>query len=143
MEQQPVIFMAHPLGAATQEEMQANIRNAKAWYHFFIANYYVAIIADWILSCETLDDTVIEDRLRGQRSNAVLLTRADELWLCGGRISNGMRGEMLTTHALGKPIREFVSLGAAPPEQYIDDRHNVDTRVRRVVDATWQYKEAA
>ena len=139
--EQPVVFLAHPLRADTQEGMKANIRNAKAWYHFFIANYDVAIIADWILSCETLDDTVVEDRLRGQRSNAILLTRADELWLCGGRISSGMRGEMLTTHALHKPIRQFLDCGFAPPTQFSHVKHGLETNPR-FVDATWQPKAA-
>jgi hypothetical protein len=121
----PVIFMAHQLRADSQEGMQHNIHNAKAWYQFFIRNYDVAIIADWILSCETLDDTVVEDRLRGRRSNAVLLTRSDELWICGGDISSGMRHEMLTMHALGRPIRQFIDLGFEPPAEYDASIHNL------------------
>jgi hypothetical protein len=136
-----VIFMAHPVGAATKDEVVANIKNAKAWYHTFIRSFdEIAIIADWITSCETLDDMVVSDRLRGQRANAELLARADELWLCGGRISSGMRSEMFIAHALDKPIRQWLDLGTLPPDTLSGDLTLVPSRhtAYRCISATWE-----
>lgn len=133
----PVVFLSHPLRADTEEGFLRNVQRAKAWYRFFLTNYDIAIIADWLITFETTGD-LPADRLRGQRSNAILLTRADELWVCGGEISSGMRSEMFIAHALSKPIRQFIDIGPCPPEQYNHTKHAVSHHRARVVDPTWR-----
>lgn len=108
--------MAHPVAG----DVAANIESAKRWYLYFLRNFDVAVVADWIVSCLVLDDNIPEDRRLGQRANATLLAHVDELWLCGDRISSGMQSEIVQARMLGKPVRTFLDLGPYPPARRIE-----------------------
>lgn len=111
-----VIYLAAPLGAATREGIEANKARARRWIRWVYDHFDdVAVVADWIITCDVLDDFDPAHRARGLRMNAVIIPRCDEFWMVGGRISNGMRGELEIAVAAHRWVRDFTALGEEPP----------------------------
>jgi ParB/RepB/Spo0J family partition protein len=54
-------------------------------------------------------------RERGLAIDKALVVRCDEVWLCGGRVSPGMREEARTAVAFGLPVFDLTYLGDEPP----------------------------
>lgn len=54
---------------------------------------------------QILRDDVPEERAAGLATGLAFLTRCDELWVFGPRISTGMKGEIEEAKRLGMPIR--------------------------------------
>jgi hypothetical protein len=73
----------------------------------------VAPVADWI----TLSGVLSEDegRERGMEIDCVLLSRCDEVWLVGGRISPGMQIEADYAKANGIAVCDLTSMGYEAP----------------------------
>ena len=111
-----VIYLAHPLGAATPEGVEANKARAKRWIRWVYDNFKdVAVVADWLLTCDVLDDFNPEHRAHGMRMNKEIIPRCDEFWMFGGRVSNGMQDESVTAIAAQRRIFDLTWLGEEPP----------------------------
>jgi hypothetical protein len=120
-----VIYLAHPLGAATKEGVQANIARAKRWIRWIYDNFKdVAVVADWLITCEVLDDHNPEHRAHGMRMNKAVIPRCDEFWMVGGRVSSGMGDELgLVNDIIGtksdatamRRVFDLTWLGEEPP----------------------------
>lgn len=63
-------------------------------------------VAVHLLYPQLLDDSDPVQRRAGIRMGLRVLEAADELWLCGSRISEGMRGELAAAERLGIPIKK-------------------------------------
>ena len=110
-----VIYMAHPVSG----DVAQNLEHAREWYAYFIRNYDVAIIADWIITCMVLDDDNPDDRARGLAADLAAIPRVDELWLCGPHISSGMLKEAQMAHAEGIVVRNL-TFSSKPPHEPVD-----------------------
>lgn len=62
--------------------------------------------AHYVVDCESLDDTISEERERGIKNDIALLRAGfiNEMWLYGSKISNGMRAEIKLAKELGIPV---------------------------------------
>jgi hypothetical protein len=104
-----VVYIAHPLGAG--EDREANRARASRWVAWS-ATQGVAPVADWIILSGQWDESL---RGLGLEIDKALITRCDELWLVGGRVSPGMRVESDAAIEAGLPVRNLTGLGPEPP----------------------------
>lgn len=113
-----VIYFAHPLGAATPEGVEANKTRARRWIRWIYDNFpNVAVIADWLITCDVLDDFNPDHRAHGMAMNKAIIPRCNEFWMVGGRISTGMNGEMLVAIEHRLHIFDLTWLGEEPPAE--------------------------
>ena len=111
-----VIYFAHPLGAPTKEGVAANIAKAKRWVRWIYDNFKnVAVVADWLITCEVLDDHNPEHRAHGMRMNTALIPLCGEFWMVGGRISTGMGAEHGLALEHTRKVFDLTWLGEEPP----------------------------
>lgn len=81
-------------------------------YNVMMAKAYCAIAATegavpyapHLLFPQFLKDDVPEDRTLALEMGLEMLRVADELWVCGNEITEGMRGEINEARKLGKPV---------------------------------------
>lgn len=111
-----VIYMAHPVGAATPEGVQANLARAKRWYRWIVKHFNVSVVADWITCCEVFDDADQKDRDHGLDMDLAAIERCDELFLVGGRISTGMGLERDAAEDFNLRVVDLTFLGEEPPD---------------------------
>lgn len=113
-----VIYLAHPLGAATPEGVEANKARARRWIRWVYDNFKdVAVVADWLITCDVLDDFNPEHRAHGMTMNAAIIPRCDEFWMVGGRVSNGMNDESGVADRARRRIYDLTWLGEEPPAE--------------------------
>jgi len=111
-----VIYFAHPLGAPTPEGVTANIARAKRWVRWIYDNFPdVAVVADWLITVEVLDDFNPEHRKHGMEMNKAIIPCCKEFWMCGGRVSNGMQDESVVAIAAQLRIFDLTWIGNEPP----------------------------
>nr|WP_308625353.1 DUF4406 domain-containing protein [uncultured Eisenbergiella sp.] len=65
----------------------------------------VTPVAVHLLYPRMLDDCVPAEREAGIRMGLRVLEACDELWLCGDRLSRGMKAELKEAGRLGIPVR--------------------------------------
>jgi hypothetical protein len=113
-----IIYLAHPLGAATPEGVEANKARARRWVRWVYDNFEdVAVIADWLVTCDVLDDFNPAHRARGMAMNkAIIRALPGEFWMVGGRVSNGMGEESITAIETQLRIFDLTWLGEEPPD---------------------------
>jgi hypothetical protein len=102
-----VVYLAHPLRGPDRAE---NLRRARAWFRWALTKG-VAVVMDWLLLAEELPD---DDEL-WMSFCVELVERADEIWLVGGRVSEGMAIERAHAEIHGVRVRDLTDLGAEPP----------------------------
>ena len=76
-----------------------------------------------------LDDSDPEQRAIGLKLGHRLLSVCQEVWVCGGRISSGMAGEIALAENLGIPVRYVGALAEYQSSPTLEDNHaeeNVD-----------------
>jgi hypothetical protein len=123
------IYVAHPLGAGTDREQ--NRANAARWCGWIAKTFRVATVADWIVLSGVWDESP-ENRALGLEIDKALIERCDELWMVGGRVSEGMAIE--AAHARGQTtiVRDFTKwLGYTPPCDWGHDQ-SVDLVLRQI-----------
>jgi hypothetical protein len=98
-----LVFVSHP--------HDSNARPlAKRWVAW-VAETAVPV-ADWIILAEVWDAGQ-RDRYRALAAEWV--RRCDELWLVGGRITDGMRAEVEAAQKHGVAVVDLTHLGSEPP----------------------------
>ena len=111
------IFIAHPLGADTEEVIEANLSRAVRWYKWCCDNYpQHSFEGTWMLNCMVYDDRDEDARALGIRRSMNVLEHCDELWICGGEVTPGMAAEITMMKLMQKPSFDLTMLGAEPPE---------------------------
>lgn len=110
------VYLAHALSAPTREGIEANRARAARWAAWILTTYRHAVIADWLWCTGVLEETS-ENRTLGLAMDVELVSRADEVWLVGARISEGMRIEATEAYRLGKMVFDLTNttLGDEPP----------------------------
>lgn len=109
-----VVYLAHALSAPTREGIEANRARGARWAAWVLKTWRYAVIADWIWCTGELEETP-ENRSLGLEMDVELVSRADEVWLVGERISEGMRIEATRAWNLQKPVIDMTG-PAEPPE---------------------------
>lgn len=64
-------------------------------------------LAPHLLYPQILNDSVLEERETGIRFGLEILERCEELWICGDRMSAGMKREVAYAKAKGIPVRRI------------------------------------
>lgn len=105
------VYIAHPLGRDLDRE--ANRARASRWVGY-AGTLGFAPVADWIILSGQWPE---ERRELGLQIDFALIERCDELWLCGGRVSPGMRLEAEHARSLKKLVLDLTPLGAEPPAE--------------------------
>lgn len=104
-----VVYVAHPLGGGPDRE--ANRQRASRWVAW-IARGRIAPVADWIILSGQWDES---HKPLGLEIDVALVVRCDEIWLVGGRVSNGMAIERDAAIGAGLVVRDLTHLGPEPP----------------------------
>lgn len=111
-------YLCHPVSGKDMIETDANLHRAKLWLRWAtLAHPSVAVIAPYIPMCEVMDDSDQAMRERGIATDLAVIDRCDEIWLCGGRVSRGMKLELAHAQDRGLFIRDFTDLGEVPPKE--------------------------
>ena len=78
-------------------------------------------VAPHLLYTRMLDDTDPAQREIGLELGHRLLERADELWVCGDRISPGMAAEIAEADRLGIPVRSVGTIEILMGSEMLQD----------------------
>lgn len=111
-----VVYLAHALSAPTREGIEANRARAARWATWIATTYRVAVIADWIWMTGLLEETPA-NRSFGLACDLELVQRADEVWMVGALVSQGMKLDAIEAYRHGKMILDLTatSLDNEPP----------------------------
>jgi hypothetical protein len=112
-----VVYMAHPVSGNVEE----NLARARRWVRWIYDHYpNVVVLAHWIVDCEVLDDANPAHREKGLAHDFAIIRRCDEIWLVGGRVSEGMGLESAyATDDCGLPALDLTYLGPEPPQEKV------------------------
>ncbi|HLF54835.1 MAG TPA: DUF4406 domain-containing protein [Candidatus Nanoarchaeia archaeon] len=94
------VFIAHPIAGNIEENCRLVEEICRE-----VHTREVLPFVPYLASLRYLDDTIPEQRELGICVNKATLEFADELWLCGPRISSGMKQEVEWAVQLGKTIK--------------------------------------
>lgn len=100
-------YICSPLRGKTAMETYQNMLAAR---HYMLSAYCLtgdSAVAPHAYLPVVLDDAVPEEREFGLLAGKKLLYRCKKLFVCGNRISEGMKGEILEAAVLGIPIVTF------------------------------------
>ncbi len=101
-------------------DIESNIRFAKAACRYAMEQG-CAPVAVHLLYPLLLNDAIPSEREIGIRMGLRVLASCEELWICGGHISSGMRCEIAEAKRLGIPIQNISTQqiqGGAYMKQY-------------------------
>ena len=102
MTKRKLVYIASPL-AGEVEKNQQFARDACR----FAVERGMTPIASHLLFPQFLKDEVPAERELGIKMGLQLVGAADELWVCGDKISPGMQAEIARAEQLGIPIRSI------------------------------------
>ena len=97
-----IVYIASPYAG----DVEGNVEFAKAACRLAMEHGDTPVAAH-LLYPQMLDDSVPEQRELGIRMGLKLLGACSELWLCGGRISNGMQEELKEAWRHRIPVRRI------------------------------------
>lgn len=98
----PIVYIAHPIGG----DVEGNIKRVLAIVRKLSIENEVIPFAPYIVDVQALDDSNPIERGIGFTHNMAMFERGiiDEVWLYGGRISNGMATEIKWAEVHGIPV---------------------------------------
>lgn len=111
-ESRKLVYIAHPLSGPDHATNRANAAKWCAW----AARQGVSPIADWIILSGELAETP-ENRALGLDCDFAAIRRCNELWLVGGRVSEGMKLEADYARSGGVTVRDLTWYGVAAPRE--------------------------
>ncbi|MBS6955397.1 MAG: DUF4406 domain-containing protein [Enterocloster asparagiformis] len=111
MSSNKLVYIASPYAG----DVEANVAFAKAACHYAMEQGATPI-AVHLLYPQILDDSIPAERKAGIRMGLRVLEACDELWLCGDRISHGMRAELAAAEQLDIPVRRITDI----PQQVLE-----------------------
>ena len=97
------VFLAHPVRGDTE----ANLKAARSWVRWAATEMDVCPIAPYLYLVGALDDDSPVERSLGHRLGLENLKLADELWVCGTKITEGMQEEIDYAMRWMIPVRHF------------------------------------
>lgn len=115
-----VVYVAHPVGAPTEEGVRANLTRARRWYRWASDHYpEYAFNANWIVEVETYPGADIDPndprRLRGLNRDDAIIRTCDHYWMVGGCISSGMNRGRCVAEEWNRRLVDLTYLGEEPP----------------------------
>lgn len=99
-----LVYIASPFAGDTGR----NTERARGYCRFAVSKGCIPL-APHLLYPQFMDDDDREQREFGLRFALILLSKCDELWVFGDKISEGMSREIAKARRKGKPIRYFIS----------------------------------
>lgn len=109
------VYICSPLSAETDEEMLSNMRNARAYMYYAMTVMGYAARAPHAYLPMLLCDKIPSERAAALTFGLQLLSDSDMLFVCGSRISQGMRGEILHAVSLNMSIYTFDDTATRSP----------------------------
>lgn len=99
MNENKLVYIASPYAG----DVEANVAFAKDACRYAMEQGATPV-AVHLLYPQILDDAVPAEREAGIRMGLRVLESCDELWLCGNRMSHGMKAELAAAEQLGIPV---------------------------------------
>ena len=99
-----LVYIASPYAG----DVEGNVTFAKAACRYAAAKGYTPV-AVHLMYPQFLDDRVPKEREAGLKMGRRVLAVCEEIWLCGERMSAGMKAEEAEAKRLGIPIRKVPS----------------------------------
>ena len=100
----PYVYICSPYRAASAEQLEKNIALARRSSCMAMALRRIPIVPH-LLFPQFLDESDEEQRKVGIEAGLTMLELAEELWVVGSTISEGMAKEIAKATELGIPIR--------------------------------------
>lgn len=97
------VFIAHPV----RGDIESNLKSATSWVRWAATEMNVCPLAPYLYLCQALDDDSEVERSLGRRLGLESLKTADELWVCGPTITEGMQKEIDYAHRWALRVRYF------------------------------------
>ncbi|MBR6029421.1 MAG: DUF4406 domain-containing protein [Clostridia bacterium] len=104
--QRPLVYICSPFSGDTE----TNLENARRYSRFALDQGCIPITPH-LLFPQFMDDSIPAERDLAMQMNMTLLTKCEELWAFGDRISEGMSIEITRARQEGKPVRFFSGQG--------------------------------
>lgn len=101
------VYICSPLRAETEDDMTQNMRAARAYMFYAIKKLHARARAPHAFLPLFLCDEIPGDRALALKFDLELMEQCDILFVCGNRISSGMRGEIARAAVLHMPIMVF------------------------------------
>ncbi len=98
----PIVFICSPFAG----DVEGNVMRAKRYGRFAVTQKVIPIIPHLMYPQFLYDDDPAERRL-GLEMGLVLLTKCQEIWVFGDRVSKGMAVEIKKAKQCKIPIRYF------------------------------------
>lgn len=94
-DKKPLVYIAHPVRPqeGTLEDRRLNLQYAESWLRWANLHCGVLAVAPYLSLCRALDDGDTSERAVGVAVSLRVLRHCDEMWLCGPRVSHGIREE--------------------------------------------------
>lgn len=105
-----LVYIASPFAG----DIENNVEAAKEYCRAAMEEG-VTPVAPHLIYPQFLDDSDPAQRSMGLNAGLELLSRCDELWVCGAEISSGMQREIQFAKALGLPIRQVEPVPTQEP----------------------------
>ena len=102
----PLVYICSPYSG----EVEYNLNRARGYCRLAIGKGYIPL-APHLLFPQFLDDDDRQQRELGLFFALVLLSKCEEIWAFGNRISEGMTREMEAATRRGIPVRRFTDKG--------------------------------
>ena len=99
-----LVYIASPYAG----DVEGNVEFAKAACRYAATKEYTPVVVH-LMYPRFLDDRVPEEREAGLKMGRRVLAACEEIWLCGERMSAGMKAEEAEAKRLGIPIRKVPS----------------------------------
>ena len=100
-----LVYIASPYAG----DVEGNVAFAKAACRYAAAQGCTPV-AVHLMYPQFLDDRVPKEREAGLKMGQRVLAACEEIWLCGERMSAGMKAEEAEARKLGIPIRQISPL---------------------------------
>lgn len=104
-----IVYIAHPIGGDVEANL-ANIRRIVKYINLSPKYATVVPFVPYYADVVSMDDNVPAEREKGLKNDLEIIKRPgmiDELWLCGHKISEGMKREAFAAWDAGIPVVTF------------------------------------
>ena len=100
-------YVCSPFRADTREQREKNLRTARAYMFYANKKMNMNAAAPHAYMPLLLCDEIPAERAIALRFGLEILEQSDVMLICGNRLSNGMRGEIVKAALLRMPITVF------------------------------------
>lgn len=117
-----LVYIASPYAG----DVEGNVAFAKAACRYAAVKGYTPV-AVHLMYPQFLDDRVPKEREAGLKMGRRVLAACEEIWLCGERMSAGMKVEEAEAKRLGIPIRKVPSSAICSFQKQIEGQRREES----------------